>query len=341
MQNPADFDRPNHDTYGNMPNEPGRMYYDEYTGREYYVPYPQEQANTYPNTPPKNGNKWFAPLIGVLGALVILLIVFLLIKFQGKKDDLAGNEYRAGRFSNIAPQQNEIPQAPENNARSNAALEITVRAMEVELTQQALAQTLTALNRPSETPTPTATMQRTCQPSRYRVNDSVWADADMTLFSTSSENASHIATVREDDILWIIGEPECVNGDNMLNVRTTHEKDGWVYETQNGNTKVSYLPTQYICSQALPSRFSNGMTGKVNELPADNNKVFYSYENTKDDGIKFKIAPGETFTVVDDPICYNGTVFIKIQDNSGRIGWTRESGAHAGPPAYYYLAPTR
>ncbi len=340
MQNPADFDRTNNDHFENMPNEaPGRVYYDEYTGREYYVPYPEEQINYPPYSPQRKRNRWFAPLMVILGAVAVFLIVFLIIKLQDKKNAQVEYDNQTGLFSNTFSQETESTPIPDSFTQSNDDLLATLRAMEVERTQESLEQTLAVLSLPSETPPPTPTKQRNCSPSSYSTNDSVWADVRMSLLSDTSENASHIGTVRENDILWIIGEAKCVNGDNLLYVQTTHEEKGWVKETNNGTPQVSRVRTEYVCNNRLPTRFRQGMTGKVVEMPDFPNNVYDSYSKTEN--WSFRINYGTRFTVLEDPVCYDGTVFIKIQTSNGDSGWTRESGSYKRSTDYYYLAPTR
>jgi hypothetical protein len=341
MQNPADFDRSNNGRFENMPNEvPGRVYYNDYTGVEYYPPYSQGQINYPPYTPPKKNNSWLAPVIGVLGALAVFLIIFLIIKLQDKKNTQVDYDNQTGLFSNTFSQETESISVPDSFTQSNDDLLATLRAREVELTQESLEQTLTVLSLPSETPPPTATSNR-CNYSAFNVGDSAWVRSGIgiiELMNSPSINASSKRSLSAGAVLLIVGRSECVDGDIMWQVKTTHMETGWVFESRFGQSQLQRIETINYCPGRLPGRLTINGYGFVQEEPKLRNIM--RVEPNSSSVETNRIHPGQTFLVLAGPECASGQIWWKIRDLSNNIeGWTRESGIDNNGIDDYFIAP--
>lgn len=341
MQNPADFDRTNNDHFETMPNEaPGRVYYNDYTGGEYYPPYSQGQINYPPYMPPKKNNSWLAPVIGVLGALAVFLIIFLIIKLQDKKNTQVDYDNQTGLFSNTFSQETESITVPDSFTQSNDDLLATLRAREVELTQESLEQTLTVLSLPSETPPPTATSDR-CGYSAFSLGDSAWVRSgigSIELYNFPGVNASNKKSLSAGEVLLIVGISECVDGDIMWLVKTTHMEYGWVYESRFGQSQLQRIETINYCPGRLPGRLTVNGYGFVQEEPKLRNIM--RVEPNSNSAETNRIHPGQTFLVLAGPECASGQIWWKIRDLSNNIeGWTRESGIDNNGIDDYFIAP--
>ena len=308
-QDPSQFDRPSQDIPQN--EAPGRIYFDEFSGREYYVPHPGQQGQVpVAGTAPR---RWLIPVLGVVLAVLLIVLLALLIKTRSLKDN-----DRNGHNLSQAPSlvQEDTPNAPDlagNSASEDTNPIATIESMEKQLTIEALSAQLTQVSLSLEAPTPSPE-PNLCSNTSLNVGDSAWVKVRTSLYNSASSNASSISRLSVGDVLSIIGPSRCVDGKLMWYVQNTRMEQGWVYEADASGPFLDRIYTVWACGASKPVRNSD-LVGRI--------------------------AAGGFFTVLDGPECKDDGVWWKVRStSSGREGWTRESGSHNTSYDYYFVAPT-
>lgn len=334
-QDPSQFDRPSQDIPQN--EAPGRIYFDEFSGREYYVPHPGQQGQVpVAGTAPR---RWLIPVLGVVLAVLLIVLLALLIKTRSLKDN-----DRNGHNLSQAPSlvQEDTPNAPDlagNSASEDTNPIATIESMEKQLTIEALSAQLTQVSLSLEAPTPSPE-PNLCLNTSLNVDDSAWVKVRTSLYNSASSNASSISRLSVGDVLSIIGPSRCVDGKLMWYVQNTRMEQGWVYEADASGPFLDRINTVWACGASrLPTRLTIGQGGFVQEKPDVSNNLWSKPVRNSD--LVGRIAAGGSFTVLDGPECKDDGVWWKVRSTSnGREGWTRESGSHNTSSDYYFVAPT-
>jgi len=165
-----------------------------------------------------------------------------------------------------------------------------------------------------------------------------WKMVNVRSYAEVSQDwdANIVTVVERDEVVEIVGGPDCAHEGYWWEVITDNGLRGWMREEDSTRVFLSRLSereSKQACSSTYPSRLQVGDDAYVAyDPPYSNNVRERPYVGAELVG---QIDPGEKIVVLDGPSCSNNWVWWKIKSKeTDLVGWTSE-----GNSDDYWLVP--